>query len=189
GYVPPDTDIAVGPQFVVETVNAQIQIYDKATGAAMLPNTPLNVFFGQPSESPFDPVVSYDEIANRFIVVAPTFSGHLLLAVSNTSNPLDGFSAKYDLDVSEGGFQGDFPKIGWNTDEVVITLNMYPGPGAFHVQVLSFATSSLFSATPPASLTLNTDYFSFDRTNNDFTMAAAAMHGAKLGDPMYFVEE
>ena len=31
GYVPPDTDMAVGPQIVVATVNAQIQFYDKAT--------------------------------------------------------------------------------------------------------------------------------------------------------------
>ena len=67
GYVPPDTDIAVGPAYVIETVNAQIQFYDKATGAAMLPNTPLSTFFGQPSESPFDPVVTYDDIAGRFI--------------------------------------------------------------------------------------------------------------------------
>ena len=29
------------PSSVVETVNAQIQFYDKATGAALLPNTPL----------------------------------------------------------------------------------------------------------------------------------------------------
>jgi hypothetical protein len=27
GYVPPDTDMAVGPTFVVETINAQIQFY------------------------------------------------------------------------------------------------------------------------------------------------------------------
>jgi hypothetical protein len=189
GYVPPDTDIAVGPQFVIETVNAQIQIYDKTTGAAMLPNTPLNTFFGQTSESPFDSVVSYDDIAGRFIVAAPTFSGHLLLAVSKDSNPLDGFAAKYDLDVSEGGFFGDFPKLGWNHDEVVITENMYPGPGAFHVQVLSFAATSLFAASPPTTLTLGSDYFSFDRTNNDLTMATASMHGASAGAPMYFVEE
>ena len=36
GYVPPDTIIGVGPQYVVETVNAQIQFYDKVTGAALL---------------------------------------------------------------------------------------------------------------------------------------------------------
>ena len=129
GYVPPDTIIGVGPQYVVETVNAQIQFYDKVTGAALLPNTPLNVFFNQPSESPFDPNVTYDDIAGRFIVTASTFSNHELMAVSKDSNPLDGFNT-YDLDVSEGGNFPDFPKLGYNADEVVLTLNMYPGPSA-----------------------------------------------------------
>ena len=184
--------MAVGPQFVVATVNAQIQIYDKNTGAALLPNTPLNEFFGQPGESPFDPVVTYDDIAGRFIVAADSFSGDLLIAVSNDSNPLDGFSARYDLNVTEGGgFSPDYTKIGWNADEVAITFNMYSNStGNFdHVQVLSFAGSSLFSSSPPPNLTLGTDYFSYDRTSNDFTMAAASMHGAVPGDPMYFVEE
>ena len=84
----------------------------------------------------------------------------------------------------------DIPKIGWNADEVVITSNMYTGAGAFdHVQVLSFAASSIFSATPPPTLTLGTDYFSADRFSGDFAMAATSMHGANPGDPMYFVEE
>ncbi len=192
GYVPPDTDIAVGPQYVVETVNSQIQFYNKTTGAAALPNTPLTNFFtASGGDSPFDPVVTYDDIANRFIVAAPTFQSNLLVAVSKDSNPLDGFTmANYKLDVSEGGsYFGDYPKIGWNHDEVVITLNMYNSSGYFdHVQVLSFATSSLFAASPPATLALGTDYFSSDQYN-DFTMAAASMHGSNPGDPMLFVEE
>jgi methionine-rich copper-binding protein CopC len=191
GYIPPDTDMAVGPQFVIETVNAQIQFYDKTTGAALLPNTPLNQFFGQPGESPFDPVVTYDDIAGRFIVAAPTFASNLLLAVSRDSNPFDGFST-YDLNINEGGFFPDYPKIGYNADEVVLTFNMYPGPGNFHVQILAFSASSIFSN--PASLTLGSDYFSNDRATNafgqqDFTLAAASMHGAAPGSPMYFVEE
>jgi hypothetical protein len=191
GYVPPDTNIAVGPNAVVEVVNAQIQFYNKATGAALLPNTPLNTFFGQPTESPFDPVVTYDDIAGRFIVTSATSSGDLLLAVSKDSNPLDGFTS-YDLNVTEGGgFSGDFPKLGWNHDEAVITENMYSNStGLFdHVQVLSFKTSSLFSATPPATLTPGTDYFSTDRTSNDYTLVPATMHGAAAGAPMYFAEE
>jgi methionine-rich copper-binding protein CopC len=188
GYVPPDTDMAVGPNYVIETVNAQIQIYDKATGTALLPNTPLNQFFGAPSESPFDPVVTYNDIAGRFVVAAPTFGNHLLFAVSKTSNPFDGFKT-YDLDVSEGGQSPDYPKIGWNADEVVISLNMYNGDG--HVQILAFDTGKIFASTPPSTLTEGSDYFSNDRGSgfSDFTMAAASMHGATPGMPMYFVEE
>ena len=96
GFVPPSTNIAVGPDFLVETINSQIQFYDKATGTALLPNTPLSTFFTQAGgEIPVQPVVTYDDIAGRFIVAAitltPDFSSltnHLLLAVSNDSNPL-----------------------------------------------------------------------------------------------------
>jgi len=187
GYVPPDTDIAVGPQYVIETVNAQIQFYDKTTGTPLLPNTPLNQFFGEPGESPFDPVVTYDDIAGRYIVGAVTFSNRLLFAVSNDNNPLDGFHF-YNLDISEGGYFPSLPKIGWNADAVVFTFNMYPGgPGSFHVQILSFDASALFSSPP--SLT----WYSNDRSNHsgiqDYTMVVASMHGATPGMPMYFVQE
>ena len=71
GFVPPSADIAVGPDFVVETINSQIQFYDKATGAALLPNTPLSTFFTRPAVRYLSsPVVTYDDIAGRFIVAA-----------------------------------------------------------------------------------------------------------------------
>ena len=164
GYVPPDTDIAVGPQFVVETVNAQIQFYDKATGSALLPNTPLNVFFGQPGESPFDPVVTYDDIAGRFIVSPPipsratcSWPSPRTATRSTASRPTTSTSAR-------GASSPDYTKIGWNADEVVITVqHVLRAPATSHVQVLSFAASSIFASTPPSQLTLGTDYFSYDR--------------------------
>ena len=149
GYVPPETSIAVGNQYVIETVNAQIQFYDKTTGAALLPNTPLNIFFGQPSESPFTAVASYDDISDRYIVAADSGSGDLLLAVSTDSNPFDGFRT-YDLNINEAGFFPESTRVGWNADELVVTFNMYSNSGgAAQVQVLSFATSALFSSSPP----------------------------------------
>ena len=66
---------------------------------------------------------------------------------------------------------------------------MYGASSFDHVQVLSFATSALFASTPPSTLTLGTNYFSYDRTSNDYTLVPATMHGATAGEPMYFVEE
>ena len=188
GYVPPGADLAVGPQFVVETVNAQIQFYHKETGRALLPNTPLADFFGRPEERPFDPVVTYSDISQRYVVAAPTLSGSLLLAASRSSNPLEGFQT-YKIDVGSGGYFPDDPRIGWNGDQVVLTLNMYPAAGPVHVQVLAFATGSLFGATPPATLTAGIDYFAHIRDDGDFALAPAKMHGAAAGSPMYLVQE
>ena len=36
GFLPPDTNAAVGNNFVVETVNCQIRIFDKTTGGILL---------------------------------------------------------------------------------------------------------------------------------------------------------
>ena len=124
-------------------------------------------------------------------MAAATFSRAHAVGRLQGQQPASTAFNTYDLDVSEGGnFLPTYTKIGCNADEVVITFNMYPDHGYyFHVQVLSFAASSIFSASPPPTLTLGTDYFSSDRYNNDFTMAPASMHGATAGMPMYFVEE
>ena len=159
GYVPPDTSIAVGTQYVVETVNAQIQIYDKTTGQAMLPNTPLYNFFGDPGVSPYQAVATYDDIAGRYIVAANGSNTNLLLAVSIDSNPLDGFNL-YNLSVGQFGSYNFNTRIGWNADQVVVTFdtNTYPGYEP-ESQVISLATSSLFASTPPSNLTLGSRLF------------------------------
>ena len=190
GYVPPDTSIAVGSQYVVETVNAQIQFYSKATGQALLPNTPLSNFFGQPSESPYQAVATYDDIAGRYIVVSNTGSGDLLLAVSNDGNPLDGFDT-YNLSVSQPNWFNYETRLGWNDDEVVVTFDQYSFTGAApQAEVISLATPELlFASSPPTSLALGSDYFISNGTFNDFGLTPATMHGAAPRAPMYFVEE
>src|SRR5882757_7741111 len=45
GCLPPDTNAAVGNNFVVETVNVQVRIFDKITGAVLL-DEPLSALFG-----------------------------------------------------------------------------------------------------------------------------------------------
>src|SRR5215469_5966713 len=65
GCLPPDTNAAVGNNFVVETVNLQIRVFDKTTGAQLL-DEPLATFFGAFSLS--DPYVLYDDLADRWYV-------------------------------------------------------------------------------------------------------------------------
>src|SRR5262249_11459736 len=127
----------------------------------------------------------------------PTFFSdcNLLYAVSNDSNPLDGFTEMHRIDVQEssGGLFGsfwDFPRFGWNADEQVFTGNMFAFDflsGGFtftNVQVLSIDNSAITDANP------NT--FAYTRiygTNSHFTLAPATMHGSQPGDPMWMVEE
>ena len=88
GYLPPDTNAAVGNNFVVETVNIQIRMFDKTTGSVLL-DEPLSSFFGAFSGG--DPYVVYDDIADRWYVSAfDSSNSGLFLAVSDDGNPVDG---------------------------------------------------------------------------------------------------
>src|SRR5215472_9294816 len=84
--LPPDTNAAVGDNYVVETVNLQLRVFDKTTGAVLL-DEPLQTLFGAPTFG--DPYVTYDDIADRWYINAfdtNSYTG-LLLAVSQTNDP------------------------------------------------------------------------------------------------------
>jgi hypothetical protein len=63
GCLPPDTNAAVGNNFVVETVNFQIRIWNKTMGNILF-DEELAQIFGAPTGG--DPYVVYDDIADRW---------------------------------------------------------------------------------------------------------------------------
>jgi hypothetical protein len=198
---PPDTIIAAGPAHVVEAVNTSLTVYDKGTGALLFQQK-FNQFFAPAGVglTAFlsDPLVTYDDLAGRFVVsiLEVGFSqqtSFLNLAVSNDSDPMDGFAEMHRIDIKEstatGAVWGDYPKVGWNADAYVYTVNMIHFSGAgedfAHVQVITFGKASLLDADPSTA-----QLFRVDRTQPaDFTLVPAAMHGAGPGAPMWLVEE
>jgi Domain of unknown function (DUF4214) len=201
---PPDTIAAAGPSRIVEMVNTSIAFFDKAGNS--LYRKDLSQFFAPvhagPSQDIFDPVVTYDEMAGRFVVAALQESdldgtSFLLFAVSDDSDPMDGFSEMHRLPVIEfntagKALFGDYPKLGWNADAYVFTLNMYQFPresGPFdHVQIISIDKSSVLDQDPGTITSFDSDRFK-SVVGLHFTMAAATMHDSLPGDPMWFVEE
>lgn len=200
GYVPPDTGIAVGKNYVVETVNTEIAIYNKDGTAASFGTNgkeDLHTFFHINSGLFIsDPAISYDDIASRFVVSTLELNGgstYLLFAVSNSSDPTAGFSA-YSIDVSQysyyfGTLQGDFPRLGWNADEYVVTLNMFSAYGFNNVQVITLDKSMLLNYHMVSGTSLSLPAPDSFTWYPDFTLVPATMHGAQPGGPMYFVEE
>jgi hypothetical protein len=117
-------------------------------------------------------------------------------AGTNDENPekhgtLDAFALT--LDVSERSPQGvpfvsDFPKIGFNADEVVVTFNQDTTADLFdHILVLSMSAPQLFSGLFSSFLA---DQSSTPQTNPSGgpTLFPAQMHGSSSGNPMFFVE-
>jgi hypothetical protein len=182
---PPDTDVAVGPAHVVETVNTALAVYDKATGA-LRSRQEMTTFFA-PLGGVLrlsDPVVTYDELSHRFVIGGLDFQPHTQsrfnFAVSNDDDPTHGFTLRrYDMNDGIGGFDfADYPRLGWNADAYVISFNMFVNDVRYdHVDTLSIDKTSLngFRQIVPGGLA-------------NHTLAPATMHGALPGDPMWLVE-
>ena len=166
--LPPDTNAAVGKNFVVETVNVQIRIFDKTTGRSLL-NEPLSALFTASSGG--DPYVVYDDIAERWYVSAfDSDDSGLFLAVSSDSNPLHGFRTYHLTNV--GGFP-DYQKLGFNKDAIFISYNDF-GSGGAAATIASIDKAAILSGT------LN--YF-VSRPQFQFrAMPPAQMHGDNEGE-------
>ena len=110
GYNPPDTNVAGGPNHVVETVNSSLAIFNKATGAKVSQQTLATLFSGFVTGDlgQFDPSVLYDDQAGRFVVEgqvkdSTNNKSYVDIAVSNSSDPTQGFAEIHQIEVDEGG--------------------------------------------------------------------------------------
>jgi hypothetical protein len=205
GFVePPDPIAAAGPTAIVEEVNSNIAYYDKVTGKQLF-NEGLDVFFAPVDSIDFllsDVNVSYDEQAGRFFVSTmdinfdPTAPGGLAsyfdFAISNDSNPLDGFTEMHQINTTEVSDRTgetlftDFPRLGWNADAYVVAFNMFGflTEYQYNMQLLTIQKSSVLDKNN-ATLT----YHRVDRPLPNSTLVPAVMHGSAAGDPMWLVEE
>jgi hypothetical protein len=122
---PPDQALCVGGDFVLESVNTVLRVYNKA-GTALTEVQDLNSFYGYAAQfnrstgaqGPFltDPVCYFDPEMQRFVHVVLTldvvpstgdFTGtnHLDIAVSNTASPLGTWTI-YRIPVQDDGTAG-----------------------------------------------------------------------------------
>jgi len=165
GFIPPDTMGTVGPNHFVELINGRYAVYPKV--AVNNPNgtrTPLfastlNAFWanaGAAHTGPFafDPRIVYDPFSQRFFAGATDNqrgNNSFMLAVSRTSNPLDGWSAfKIDSDTANVRWS-DFPTLGFNANTVSMAANMFAQTGQTVGQqttLLVVPKADLLSLTP-----------------------------------------
>ena len=130
--MPPDPNLAVGPNHVVQTVNIQMAIYSKS--GVIEPGFPkgtnlLWTGFGGACEThnDGDPIVRYDRMADRWLVSQLTFDTsinnfHVCLAVSKTGDP-GGAYWLYDVDF--GNRLQDYPKWAVWTDGYYMSSNSF----------------------------------------------------------------
>ena len=136
--IPPDVDGAVGPNRILEGLNNNYRIMDKATGTP-ISTVGTGTFWGPtgaPGDQLTDPRTTYDPYNNRWIAVMQTTqsSGLILVGVSQTSDP----GGTWNLYSFNTGALIDFPNIGFNKNWIVVSINRYSNGGAFqHGTVLA----------------------------------------------------
>lgn len=136
-WAPPDPTIAVGPDHIVQTVNAAIAFYDKDTGNQTFSThlgTPGSPGFFEPvgadSNFVFDPKCFYDHKAQRFVVVALETSGAswIDIAVSDDDDP-NGIWFKYRtpsvIQQDTSTFWVDYPGFGFDDHAWYVTGNLF----------------------------------------------------------------
>lgn len=121
GCSPPDTIGDVGPNHYIQMVNAtKVSIYDKS-GTLLTPRFDLGSLWpsGPCTGNAGDPVVLYDELADRWLLSQFATPNHLCFAISKTSNPL----GSYHLYTFNVGSFPDYFKVGAWSNGYYVSAN------------------------------------------------------------------
>jgi hypothetical protein len=136
---PPDPNMAVGPDHIVQWVNNAFVIFDKLGGQVQAPVSD-STFWGNSSCNQLggysDPIVQYDRASNRWLVgevaipLIPGFIGQFAqcFAVSTTPDPTGSY---YMWAYGFGTTINDYPKIGVWSDAYYVTWNLFANGTAF----------------------------------------------------------
>lgn len=119
---PADPCVDVGPNHVIQMINgssgAYFVVFDK-NGNALTNATYLDNYMGFPGGAG-DPIVLYDELADRWLMSEFSSSGNrLMVAISTTPDPLGSW---YSYTYTANSFP-DYPKYSIWSDSYVVTTN------------------------------------------------------------------
>ena len=137
---PADANGTVGPDHFVELINGRYAVYDKTNGTVEASKTDKGFWMDagvafNPGLRIADPRLVFDPLSSRWFACAiDGDSGfnenRLLLAVSQTSNPLDGWNGvAFDPDPVTSLFT-DFPTLGIDANGVYLAANFFSIGGA-----------------------------------------------------------
>jgi hypothetical protein len=204
GQIPPDTQIAAGPNNIVAATNGAVNILDKR-GNTLSAQT-LQGFFsplGTEHNDVFDPWVVYDPYINRFWMMAvsgrTTALSNIVIGLSNTQDATQGWRM-WELDATvDGGTDTsnwcDYPKLGFDTQAIYVTCNMYQLNTTTNRNDFQYAKTRIMTKNQFVN---NTGIFWWDTTQLRegnvgtgsfvFTLQPAQMFGASAADGEFLVD-
>ncbi len=141
---PPDTNGEVGATQYVQIVNEGYQVFNKATGASQLGPVSIatiwNGFGGVcQNNGDGDPVLLYDQLANRWLV--SQFAGSSVptdecIAISTTSDATGSYN-RYGFHLGTNFF--DYPHLGVWPDAYYMSMNVFNSSGTSFLGPQPFA--------------------------------------------------
>jgi hypothetical protein len=154
GFIPPDTMGAAGPDQFVELLNGRYSVYRNTDGVRVQTST-LNDFWRNAGVVPtgsfaFDPRVIYDASSSHWFAASadnPGQPNNFLVAVSNSSDPTQGWKGFAIPSDSAKSRWADFPTLGVNRDGVYLAVNMFPTTASFATSVLVLPKADLIAGT------------------------------------------
>jgi hypothetical protein len=146
--IPPDTQLAVGPKYVVEFVNTSGEVFTHS-GTSVLTFDLGSLFSGVPGQGG-DPKIVYDAGSGRFFAsyissfVRPDGASEVDLAVTN--NP----TGTWDVyDVHNEGVLQDQPKLGVSSDKITMAWNDNGNSGPDEIKVIQKAALVADASSAP----------------------------------------
>lgn len=155
GFIPPDTMGAAGPNQFVELINGQYSVYRNTDGVRVQTSTLTDIWRNAgvtpAGNFPFDPRVTYDPSSGRWFAASADNSNNpnnFLVAVSNSSDPTQGWKGFAIPSDSTKTHWADFPTLGVNRDGVYVAANMFPvTSGSSSTSVLVLPKTDLIAGT------------------------------------------
>ncbi len=174
GSVPPDPELAVGPNHIIAVVNVAFEIYDKSGNLLAGPTTFSSFFNGTPGCSNtgvFDPNAAYDESTDRFIIGIDGNGTDYCIAATTGSDPTGTWNRfAFPTDINGNFF--DFPHIGVGNDAIYMGSNQFAAQFA-EARVFAIEKAPLYSGGTPSVVTHS--------TGNDGTPQPANLRGWNQG--------
>jgi hypothetical protein len=190
---PPDTNGEVGATQYVQSVNIGFQVFNKTTGASVLGPLGIGTLwagFGGPCETAGngDPVVIYDQIANRWVIsqfAGATVPTDECVAVSTTSDATGSFF-RYGFHLGTNFF--DYPHLSVWPDAYYMSMNVFNSAGTAFLgpQPFAFDRAKMLTGAPATFITTG-----ITGGPTEETYLPADLDGSTLppaGAPVSFVE-
>lgn len=152
--VPPDIDMAAGPDHLIVVVNITFEIYDKQGNSLSGPIQFANFFDGTPGctsfvdpfAAVFDPDVVYDTVNDRFILGIDGNGTDYCVAATQTGDPTGAWN-RFGFPTNVNGAFFDFPHMGVGAEAIFMGSNQFGGalPSGFEGRVFAMDKDDLYN--------------------------------------------